>query len=75
MFVNLEEYNDICINLAKLSEFGIAYFNCWKIKLWGNVYYTILTQAIGRVKAKFLKRMTMLYKKMEKHNEVDVCSL
>ena len=50
-------------NLAKLSEFGIAYFNWWKIKFWGNVYYTILTQAIGRVKAKFLKRITMLYKK------------
>ena len=60
MFVNLEEYNDICINLAKLSEFGIAYFNQWKIKFWGNVYYTILTQAIGREKAKFLKRITML---------------
>ena len=47
-------------NLAKLSEFGIAYFNWSKIKFWGNVYYTILTQAIGRVKAKFLKRITML---------------
>ena len=38
MIVNLEEYNDMSIYLAKLSEFGIAYFNRWKIKFWGNVY-------------------------------------